>query len=483
MSLNLKIRLSVLLLLLLLLGLGGYAFFTIGHLERGAPGLEQSAFNVARFTVLAFLLAGTAVGVALMVRLPRMVVRPLRRLRVDMERVAGPGPATRVAVGRRDEVGTIATAVNRVLSQAQDERRATLAALFTERNRMDSLVRSLDEGLLLLDEQRTIILANPVACDLLGLPLAELLGRPAEAVAATNEQLRALLEPLAAHNLAGDAEPDPVFTFPHKGDAPHYQLSISPIANPGPAGSSTPAGYIFCLRNVSEFKKLDEMKSTFLATISHELKTPLASIKLSLMLLQNERTTDAERQTLATGIGEETQRLLSMVGQLIDVSRLDAGAGIKLNVQPMHLAEVVGYATRTVLPQLHDKQLRLDLQLPHTLPVVHADVEKTTWVLINLLSNAIRYSPAGCPLVIRAMPWGEMVRVSVEDCGPGIPAEFHKRIFQRFAGVPGQAGHAGSSGLGLSISREFIDAQGGHLWVESQPNTGSRFLFTLPTTV
>jgi len=483
MSLKLKIRLSVLLLLLLLLGLGGYAFFTIRYLEHGAHGIEPADFDLARSTVLAFLAAGTAVGVTMMVRLPRIVVRPLRRLTVDMERVAGPGPATRVAVGRHDEVGTVATAVNRVLSQAQDERRRTLAELFTERNRMDSLVRSLDEGLLLLDEQRTIVLVNPVACDLLGLPPAELLGRAAEAVAEHNEPLRALLVPLAEANLAGDAVPDPVFTFPHKGEAPHYQLSISPIAGPGSTAQAAPGGYILCLRNVSDFKKLDEVKSTFLATISHELKTPLASIKLSLMLLQDERTAAAERQRLAAGIGEETQRLLHMVGQLIDVARLDAGAGIKLNVQPMRLAEVIHYATQTVRPQLADKQLQLAIHLPDTLPEVHGDLEKTTWVLINLLSNAVRYSPAAAPLTIRVLPWGEMVRVSVEDCGPGIPLEYHKRIFQRFAGVPGQPAQGGSSGLGLSISREFIDAQGGQLWVESQPDKGSRFLFTLPVAV
>ncbi|WP_210520418.1 sensor histidine kinase [Hymenobacter terricola] len=480
MSLKLKIRLSIFLLLLLLLGSGGYALLTINFLEKGAHGIEQADFNMARLAVVGFLAAGTAVGVIMMVRLPRIVVRPLHRLTADVERVAGPGPATRVAVGRRDEVGTIAAAVNLVLSQAQEDRRITLAELFTERNRMESLVRSLDEGLLLLDEHGTIVLANPVACDLLGLPAPALLGQAAETVAATNQLLRELLVPLAAHNLAGDDVPDPVFIFPHKGDAPHYQLSISPIEAFDQANKPTPGGYIFCLRNVSDFKKLDEVKSTFLATISHELKTPLASIKLSLMLLQNERTTDAERQTLAAGIGEETQRLLQMVGQLIDVARLDAGAGIKLNAQPMHLAEVIRYATQTVHPQLRDKQLRLDLHLPDALPEVHGDVEKTTWVLINLLSNAIRYSPTGCPLVIRAVQWGEMVRVSVEDCGPGIPAEYHKRIFQRFAGVPDQAGHSGSSGLGLSISREFIDAQGGKLWVESQPAAGSRFLFTLP---
>lgn len=117
--------------------------------------------------------------------------------------------------------------------------------------------------------------------------------------------------------------------------------------------------------------------------------------------------------------------------------------------------------------------------MAETLPEVHGDVEKTTWVLINLLSNAIRYSPTGAALCIRVVPWGEIVRVSVEDSGPGIAPEHHKRIFERFAGVPGQAGR-GSSGLGLSISREFIGAQGGLLWVDSQPEVGSRFLFTLP---
>ncbi|WP_426061630.1 ATP-binding protein [Hymenobacter sp. B1770] len=482
MSLKLKIRLSIFLLLLLLLGLGGAAFFTINYLEEGGHTLEPSDFNMARSTVLAFLGAGTAVGITMMVRLPRIVVRPLYRLTADMERVAGPGPTNRVGVGRHDEVGTIAAAVNHVLSQAQDERHAILAELFTERIRMDSLVRSLDEGLLLLDEQKTIVLANPVACDLLGLSPTDLVGKSAEAVAAKHEKFRELLVPLAEANLSNDDVPDPVFDFPHKGSSPHFQLSISPVENTRhpPGAPSSPAGHIFCLRNVSDFKKLDELKSSFLATISHELKTPLASIKLSLMLLQNDRTNAAERQRLATGIAEETQRLLNMVGQLIDVARLDAGAGIKLNPEPMQLGEVIRYALQTVHPQLHDKQLQLDVQIPDCVPTIHADVEKTSWVLINLLSNAIRYSPTGAPLVIRVVQWGEMVRVSVEDCGPGIPTEYHKRIFQRFAGGPSHTTQGGSSGLGLSISREFIIAQGGQLWVESQPEKGSCFLFTLP---
>ncbi len=480
MSLKHKIRLGVGLLLGLLLGLGSYAIAAIAYLEHGAHGIEQADFDLARRTVLAIVGAGTVLGVALVVRLPRAVVRPLHRLRADMEQVAGPGPATRVAVRRHDEVGTVAAAVNRVLNQAQDERRATLAELLIQRNRMDSLVQSLDEGLLLLDQHGTVVLANPAACHLLGETAAALLGRPAAAVARTNELLAALLAAVAAPHPSDAVVQGPVFTIAHQAPEPHYRLTIGHVAAPGPEGGPpAPAGHVLCLRNVSDFKKLDQLKSDFLATVSHELKTPLASINLSLFLLQDERTGPAERQRIAAGIRDETQRLLNMVGQLIDVSRLDAGAGVRLNVQPLALADVVAYATGIVRPQLEDKQLRLEILLPADLPAVRGDVEKTSWVLTNLLANAVRYSPPGALLVIRAVPWGEMVRLSVEDQGPGIAREHHKRIFQRFASAAGAPG-SGGSGLGLSISREFIAAQGGQLWVESQPPAGSCFAFTLP---
>ena len=499
MSLKLKIRLSILALLLLLLGLGAYAFLAIEHLQNGAHGIEEADFRAARQTVLAFIATGTLLGLVLAVRLPRVVVRPLRRLSADVARVAGPGPATRVAVRRDDEVGSVAAAVNEVLAQAQDERRATLAELLVQRERMKSLVNSLDEGLLLIDQQGYILLANPVAYQLLGETPATLLGRPAADVARRNELLARLLAPLgeaaAAASGAGSAtgagaaagpgaRPGPVFAVPSHGGERHFQLTISPIfsLNEDTARQEA-AGHILCLRNVSDFKRLDQMKSAFLATISHELKTPLASINLSLMLWQDERTDAAGRQRLADGISEETQRLLRMVGQLIEVARIDAGGTLELRPQRLSLPEIIGHALNTVRPQLSDKQLRIELQLPPALPAVLADAEKTTWVLINLLSNAIRYSPPGGQLTLGALPWGEMVRLGIRDEGPGLAPQYHKQVFERFAGVPSPAGFRGGSGLGLSISHDFIRAHGGQLWVESKPPGGACFFLTLPVAV
>ena len=493
MSLKIQIRLAVLLLLGLLLGLGGYVVFTIHQLEHEAPGVQAANARLAQQAVYLFLGISTVLGLVLLVRLPRLVVRPLHRLTADVERVAGPGPATRVAVAPHNEVGTVAAAVNRVLRQAEDERRATLAELITQQNRTNSLVRGLDEGLLLIDQHGTIVLANPVACRLLALPAHELLGQPAAQVAARCPMLQEWLRALAALQAAW-ATPDPaddaallegggpVFTVRPHGENLHYQLSISPVQEYNELlQKAEPAGHVLCLRDVSAFKNLDQVKSEFLATVSHELKTPLASINLSLMLMQDERLDATRRQEIAGGIRAETQRLLGMVGQLIEVARLDAGKQIRLSLAPVPLPDVVRYATDTVRAQLTDKDLRLAVQLADPLPPALADVEKTTWVLINLLANAIRYSPHGAALTVRVLPWGEMVQVSVEDQGPGIAKEQHQRIFHRFGSLAGGSGAArGSSGLGLSISREFITAQGGQLWVESQPGAGSCFTFTLP---
>lgn len=453
---------------------------TFNHQTRAAA----TTATQARGMVGLLLLLSVAVGLALVVRLPRIVLRPLRRLRADVEDVASPGPTTTVFIAKNDEVGAVALALNRAFGYMQDQRSVTRAALATERSRLESLIEHLDEGLLLLDPERCVLLANPVARELLGRTAADLVGQRAEDLSRESSLLRDLFQPLLAqHSVRAEETLPPVLltiTRPD-GEVAYYQLTVNHIVSRNRETARTEfVGHILSLRNVSDFKKLDEVKSNFLATVSHELKTPLASINLSLMLLQDERTDPEERLRIADGIRDETQRLLGMVGQLLAVSRLDAGAGIQLDLQPITLSAVVEYATDTVQPQLDDKELQLRVELPAGLSTARADVEKTTWVLINLLANAIRYSPRGAVLTVRAVQYPEQLEISVQDCGPGIPAEYHERIFQRFAQIPNASGHKGGSGLGLSISREFITAQGGRLWVESTPGEGSQFRFTLP---
>jgi NtrC-family two-component system sensor histidine kinase KinB len=430
---------------------------------------------------LIILTVAVLLALALVASVPEAAVQPLRKLTAALDHATERNFSASIPRESHDEFGQVALAFNRMLGQLREYRTSTAAELITARNRAASIVNTLDEGLLLLDESRQILLANPVMCELLGLPADKLVGRPASIVRLENDLLQTMLLPLDAPNREAAVAAAPLLHIAQRGEEAFYRLAVQDLVSFNEVSEKTEfVGQMLTLRNVSDFKKLDQVKSNFLATVSHELKTPLSSINLNTKLLQDERLPADERLRITGHIRQETQRLQRMVSELLDVSRLDLGTGIQLDVRPTNLAKVLGYATATVQPQVTDKQLRLDVQLSADLPAVRADVEKSTWVLINLMANAIRYSPVGAVLTVRAVSAGGVVQVSVQDHGPGIAAENHEKIFQRFAQIPDKTGYRGGSGLGLSIAREFITAQGGRLWVESELGSGSCFFFTLP---
>jgi NtrC-family two-component system sensor histidine kinase KinB len=445
-------------------------------IEQANQRADDANNNLIVFVTLAVLLALALVG-----SVPEAAVQPLQKLTAALNHATERNFSASIPQESHDEFGQVALAFNRMLGQLREYRTSTTAELITARNRASSIVNTLDEGLLLLDESRHILLANPVMCELLGLPPDKLVGRPAAIVRLENDLFQTMLKPLDAPNREAAVTEAPLLHIAQRGEEAFYRLAVQDLVSFNEATEKNEfVGQILTLRNVSDFKKLDQVKSNFLATVSHELKTPLSSINLNTKLLQDERLPAEERLLITSNIRQETQRLQRMVSELLDVSRLDLGTGIQLDVRPTDLADVLGYATATVQPQIADKQLVLDLQLAPGLPAVRADVEKATWVLINLMANAIRYSPIGEKLTVRAATVGSFVQVSVQDRGPGIAAENHEKIFQRFAQIPDKTGYRGGSGLGLSIAREFITTQGGRLWVESELGSGSTFTFTLP---
>ncbi len=265
----------------------------------------------------------------------------------------------------------------------------------------------------------------------------------------------------------------------------HYRLELHEARSFNAARNRTEfIGTILALHDVSDFRKLDQAKSGFLATVSHELKTPLSTINFHLKLLEQERVgpLTAEQQQIVGALKQENQRLLKLTGDLLDVSRLEAG-GIPLSCRPTAIAELLAYATGPIRLQLAPRQLTLAQTLAPDLPPVLADLEKTAWVLLNLLANAVRYSPEQGTIELLAglTPDGQSVEVAVRDQGPGIALEEQERIFRRYVQGTGAAGIPRTgTGLGLSISREFMASQGGQLGVRSILGQGSTFYFTLP---
>jgi signal transduction histidine kinase len=227
-------------------------------------------------------------------------------------------------------------------------------------------------------------------------------------------------------------------------------------------------------------KELDLAKTNFIATVSHALKTPISSIKMSLKLLSDERvgTTNPEQKQLVGHIKEDTDRLLNITSELLNMTQVETG-NVQLSFKPTHPKELIDYAVDTLKMQAEQKQVSLEVKCPPNLHKVSVDADKTVWVLVNLLSNALRYSPEKNKILIEAREQSSSIEFSVKDFGQGIEDKYKDRLFQRYYQVPGS--QRSGTGLGLAISKEFIEAQNGKISVESKAGEGSRFYFTLPS--
>ena len=444
---------------------------------------NRAAVGAGRY-LLTLIVLSVLIALGFVLSVPEAAVSGLRKLSASIAHASHGDFSASIPVESRDEFGQVASAFNQLLVQVNDGRTSNLAELITERNRAASIVQTLDEALLLLDENQRVLMANPPACALLKLTEKQVVGASAEELAATSPLMRQLLPFVRTPAPRRGADPVP-FTHARNGEDVHYRLVVHAAVSFNAARDQMEfIGTILALHNVSDFKKLDQAKSNFLATVSHELKTPLSTINFHLKLLQDQRVgpLTTEQHEIVASLKQENQRLLKLTGDLLDISRLESGA-IPLNPRSTAVAELVAYATGPMQLQLAPKRLVLDVELPADLPPVRADLEKTAWVLFNLLANAVRYSPEAAHIVVSAAvaDGGEAVQVSVRDHGPGIAAEHQEYIFERFGQVPDADGtRHGGSGLGLSIAREFITTQGGQLGVHSSPGAGSTFFFSLP---
>jgi NtrC-family two-component system sensor histidine kinase KinB len=226
--------------------------------------------------------------------------------------------------------------------------------------------------------------------------------------------------------------------------------------------SSKSAGSVYVLKNITQFKELDEAKTNFIATVSHELKTPLSSIKMSLKLLKDERVgqMNQEQGELIENINEDSNRLLKITSELLDLSQAETG-NLKLTFSVTKPEEIIQYAIDAVKFQAEQKSIQLELNCENNLPEVNADIQKTAWVMVNFLSNALRYSSEKSKVIIDAFQKGDFVQFSVKDFGKGIDEKYQKRLFDRYFQVPTDGQNKSGSGLGLAISKDFIEAEQG----------------------
>jgi len=338
----------------------------------------------------------------------------------------------------------------------------------------------MQDAIIGLNEKKEILFLNQVASQLLNLNEKDVIGSDALELMKKNDLLSTVIQ-------SGDnTKPMKIYA---DGKESYFKLERREIMVPvfedqldkAIRESRRTAGEVYILKNVTEYKELDEAKTNFIATVSHELKTPISAIKMSLKLLDDERVgaMNPEQKELVQHIKEDCGRLLKITSELLDLAQVETG-NLQLNFVKSDPKKIAIYAMDAVRFQAEQKAIELELISKNDLPKVNVDTEKTAWVLVNFLSNALRYSPQKSRVVIRIVESGNDIEFSVRDFGKGIDQQYQKRLFDRYFQVPTDGNNKSGSGLGLAISKDFIEAEGGKIWVESEIGEGSRFCFILP---
>lgn len=398
------------------------------------------------------------------VNFPGYIANPVRELISGIREIGNKNYNKRIVFQSKDEFGEVAEAFNQMARKLHDYDTSNLASIIFEKKRIETIINSMHDAIIGLDDKLFIIFANKVACNLIGLPEERLTAQYAPNIALENDLLRNML--------VSDQAKIKIYADNRES---YFTKEILQVVNEGAV-----IGKVIVLKNITDMQQLSDAKTTFIATVSHELKTPLSSIKMSLKLLEDERvgTVNNEQKQLLKNINDDAHRLLQITGELLDTAQIETGK-IQLNFGSTHPQNIINYAIQAIKSLAEQKEVVIAVNCPENLPNVKADLDKTTWVLINLLSNAIKYSPAKSTINLSVSKHNHTLEFSVKDHGQGIDAKYVSRIFERYFKVPGADAEKTGTGLGLAIAKDFIEAQGGTIGVESETGDGSRFYFNL----
>ena len=465
------------------------ALFQIDNLNRQAIVRKN---EVAKQTAKDALLYLAAVGtlcvlilLSFIVNFPGYIANPLRELTRGIKQVASRNFEERLHFRSSDEFGELARSFNSMAQKLDEYEHSNLAQVLFEKRRIDTLVQIMSEGIIGLDENRRILFANPVACRLLGVSESQLTGKYAPDVAASNDLMRTLILPLMDGSTPTTGN-SALLKIYDEGRESYFNKRIHTV-DVTRTGEEQPqlAGYVIVLENITTYKELDLAKTNFIATVSHELKTPLSSIKMSLKLLDDNRVgvLNVEQKQLVGNVRDDADRLLNLTSELLNMTQVESGQ-IQLNLQPVAPVEIVNYAVNALRTQADQKRLRINLNMPADLPPVQADPDKASWVLINFLSNAVRHSPDDARIDVSARQVDSWVEFRVRDHGAGIRPEHQSRVFDRYfkAAAVGQSygnGQSSGTGLGLAISSEFIKSMNGQISLDTSVTDGAAFYFRL----
>jgi NtrC-family two-component system sensor histidine kinase KinB len=425
--------------------------------------------------VVTMIAAAALAGLCVSVWLTARLLRPLAALSQTVRRIGEGDLDARAPVAGRDEIAALGEEFNTMAGRLRQYRTSSLGELLQAQQASQAAIDSLPDPILVVDVSGAMLNLNGAA--------EALFRRPAGAersVAALDPELRATVERVRAHVLAGKGPYLPHgFDEAVKVEAAEGARRLLPRASPLHSEEGAITGATIVLQDVTRLMRFDELKNDLVATVAHEFRTPLTSLRMAIHLCAGELVGPlTEKQAdLMLAARQDCERLQSTVDDLLDLSRIQSGR-LVLSWGVAAPRELVGAVLEAHRTEAGAAGVELASAAAEDLPPVGVDRERIGLVLSNLVSNALRHTPRGGAVEVAAVERERAVRFEVKDSGAGIAPEYHDRIFEKFFRVPGAP--AGGVGLGLYLSREIVEAHGGRIGVESAPGRGSRFWFTVP---
>lgn len=442
---------------------------SLDALSQDMARAQDRALAVGR-SMIFLLIAGTLIGLAFMLMISRTIMRPISELSGYVKQLAQGNLDLVICTGSQDELGQLAKAFNIMAAKLRESKRADHARLDRMSQTTQLAVDSLRDAVVLFDPNLKIEVSNHAAERHFAMvPGRRLKDLQAPWLAELIDESLALAQPYYPRGYENVRQ---LFI---SGAERFYLPNIVPVYD----DTGELLGITVVLADVTRLRRVDEMKSDMIATVSHELKTPLTSIRMALYLLlegSGPELSERQRELLETARCD-CNRLFNTVDNLLDLSRLQSGR-FQLQLEKVDLLQLIEEVLEGFRFSYQTAAIELKQHIPPNLPPVHGDYRRLSIVFSNLLGNALKYCPAGSTVHLRAEAAQEKIKITVADNGPGIPAEATGQIFNRFFRVPGVSGKG--AGLGLAISQEIAESHGGSIRCESEAGKGAAFIVELP---
>jgi NtrC-family two-component system sensor histidine kinase KinB len=397
--------------------------------------------------------------------------RPLAELAHHLRSFSLRGPSSRVSEQPLAELQTVAAEFNRMAERLEQFDKINVDRLIYEKGKTEAIIESLEDGIILIDADGIVTHMNEVAGIILGIEREEALGSPFDDLNSNSPHYvrvrSALKQPADSQRIEVELHV--------RGRDHSYVLKPVPLRHTD--GGSF--GTILILQDITYLRDKDRARTNLVATLSHELNTPLTSLGFCLELLLRKPGLGPEERELLTSIQDEAGRIRRLASGLLGLARGD-GPAITVRSVPVDLVQLVQTVIKGFALQAEQKHVRLEPNFDDFVPTIRVDPLKLSWVVSNLIANALRYTPSGGAISVSLSqtPLGVCLRVS--DTGPGIPPQVREHLFERFAQWNVNGSEPGSAGLGLAIAKEIVTAHGGRIFVDSELGQGTRFTVELP---